>query len=101
VIASLDENQDPWYFEIGDDAIELHTRQEKQAYICYSLALNLHLLGQTSDADEPVAKARKLAIDLAPIKAVIAADLRRLAAARPEWVGPINSYRDHWLGGDK
>jgi tetratricopeptide (TPR) repeat protein len=97
-ITELPENQDPWYFETDKERIEFHNLPSKKAYVYYSLSATLYLLGQETEAQEYLHKAKALqAPKEEEVKAVVTYDLQRLATEQPRWKQRSEDYWQRFL----
>jgi tetratricopeptide (TPR) repeat protein len=93
-----EENQDPWYFELGSEGIELPSLAEKRYYAWYSLALNLYLLGRETQAEELLKKAsQSTAIYESAMQELLVFDLKRLASAQPTLKDRLEDFQKRFL----
>ena len=97
-IATAPQNQGPWYFEIGNEAVTLSTLTEKRCYAYYSLSASAYLLGEEADAEARY----KEALSVCPagesvLKEVIRYDLGRVVEANGKYAARITAYRERFL----
>jgi tetratricopeptide (TPR) repeat protein len=89
-VTGLPENQLPWYFDVG--SVALNSPADKECYAHLSLSATLYLRGDEMGAREQEAKAGCPARE-AEIKAVLAAELERVAEEQQHLAQRANEYR--------
>jgi tetratricopeptide (TPR) repeat protein len=99
LVASLPENQWPWYFEISQtQGVTLATLDEKRCYARLALSATLYLRGEDAGAVEKSRRAAQVcgarSLD---IKAILRWELERLAEERDELAARTESYRRKFL----
>jgi tetratricopeptide (TPR) repeat protein len=98
-IAMEPQNQGPWYFEIGNEAVALQDLAEKRCYAYYALSVSSYLLEEEANAEAR----HKEALSVCPtgesvLKDVIRYDLARTAEANNKYAARITAYRERFLG---
>ena len=74
------EQQDPWYFEIGNQGVELIAVPEKKSYAWLCLSVSQFLLGHSKQAEASIASVRKLKLPRqSVIDGIVRVDLDQLA----------------------
>jgi len=90
-LMSKTENQEPWYFEVGNDGLELIQLAEKKDYSHFCLSVSLFLQGKDNDAKHELNDLRSTR--QAEIKNIITADLNSLARANSHFSERITAYQ--------
>lgn len=91
-IMAQPENQDPWYFETGDEGIELNSLDEKKWYATYAQAVTFYLLRRSKDATALINQAKKLQVPHEKdFKDIFTFELKRLVSEQPKFSTQIRS----------
>jgi tetratricopeptide (TPR) repeat protein len=85
------ENSGEWVFDGVSNPVELKSADSKRAYGLLDAALTNWLAGDRATAAQEIREALSLP-DTASAQAVIAGDLNRLKAARPEWQSALGDF---------